>query len=127
MGWSRRPKKGQSEGRQGWSSYDGVPRKRAPILLAPQRHYSTPKALSNHGPKASTVCKIYSIATVRPPRIGPKVDLIAHGQHLLPHASQRPCQGSHSSQYFNVIRLTLGPVDVKPVTGRIAPRFDLWR
>src|SRR5690348_15542025 len=57
----------------------GVPRKRAPILLAPQRHYSTPKALSNRGPNASTVCKIYSIATIRPPGSAP-VDPVAHDQ-----------------------------------------------
>src|ERR1700743_3121701 len=38
-------------------------KKRAPIPLAPQRHYSTRSALSNRGFDPSTACKIAVIAT----------------------------------------------------------------
>src|SRR5690348_1954600 len=97
------------------------------MLLAPQRHYPTPKALSNQGPKASTACKICPIATIRPRRLAPAASF-ACSQYHSPHASRAPVTGSHSSPYSNVIRLTLGPVDVKPVTGRlVAHGFDLWR
>src|SRR6201996_7408449 len=40
-------------------------KKRAPIPLAPQRHYSTRSPLSNRGFDPSTACKIAVIATSR--------------------------------------------------------------